>query len=143
MENNEDQFDDMFENMTVDYGRIVQCSTMLAVTRLLATSMISDGYITVGKFLEGLSDQDLELLMEISDNDQHPRFEEIVLISLMLAQGEGIEGMALDQVTNRVNAFTTLLVIESLDRRKLVKFHRENASLGDDAGSKIIVEKLN
>lgn len=140
MEDNE--FDETFENMTVDYNRIAQSSTMLAVTRLLAMSMLNDSYITVGKFLAELSDQDLVLLQEISEDDTHPHFEEIVLISLMLAAGEGIDGMALDDVTKRVNLFTTLLVIESLHRRKLVIFHRENASLGDDAGSKVIVEKI-
>lgn len=134
--------------VTVNYQSVLKQKDFMAVTRLLAANLISEPYMTMRDFLMGLSDNDLKVLLEILDSsmgkeeDADPRLEEAVLITVMLAQAEGLESGDSQTVTNRLNAFAMILAIESLFRKKLVKIYRENMTLGEDYGSKIICEKL-
>jgi hypothetical protein len=82
-------------------------------------------------------------LLEVADTDDNPRLGEILLISEMLATGEGLEqSQDADGVTLRMNAFCAFLAIEGLSRKGLVKVYHENISFGEDFGNKIVVEKL-
>jgi len=133
---------DDFSDHTINYDRVVEHTKFLAVTRMLAITLREQQYMTVGDFLKNISDGDLITLMHISENHEDPRYEEILLISQMLAEGEGISDMTLDGFTLRTNMLGTYLVIESLARKGLVKFHRENVSFDTDQGHKLIVEKM-
>jgi len=90
-----------------------------------------------------LSDDSLEQLNEICDDENHPNFEEIILISEMLAAAEGTNIGGTPEVHQRLHLFITWMAIESLKRKGLVKVYYENISFGDDMGEKIIVEKIN
>jgi hypothetical protein len=134
--------------VTVNYQAVLKQKDYMAVTRLLAANLISEPYMTMRDFLMGLSDNDLKSLLEIldsgmgSEEDADPRLEEAVLIVVMLSQAEGLSAGDSQTVSNRLNAFAMILAIESLFRKKLVKIYRENMTLGEDYGSKIICEKL-
>ena len=80
---------------------------------------------------------------EISADEDHPNFEEMILISEMLAAAEGTNMGGTPEVHQRLNLFITWLVFESLKRKGLVKIYYENISFGEDMGDKIIVEKIN
>ena len=85
----------------------------------------------------------MNALLEVADTDDNPRLGEILLISEMLATGEGLEqSQDADGVTLRMNAFCAFLAIEGLSRKGLVKVYHENISFGEDFGNKIVVEKL-
>lgn len=141
---NEDEFDED-GTFTVNLDRIIASKEMLAVTKLTAAKAKMEGYITVGAFLQQLSDPDLNELMFICEagmDDTNERLGEVLLIAEILAVGEGIEPGTLSQVTQRMNTFIVMLTIESLYRKGLVKVYHNNMSLGEDAGDKIIVEKI-
>lgn len=136
-----------YENYSVNYSKIGKQSDLLAVTRLLAVDLMAKPYMKVGDFIKNLSDSDLETLCDVCDraNDDSPdtRFEEIVLISQMLAEAEGVAfDMSLDDIMARTNQMSVFLVIESLHRKGLVKVYHENMSFGEDAGDRIVVEKI-
>ena len=140
----EDDFDED-GTFTVNLDKILASKEMLAVTKLTAAKAKIEGYITVGVFLQQLSDPDLNELMFICEaamDDTNERLGEVLLIAEILAVGEGMEPGTLSQVTKRMNAFIVMLTIESLHRKGLVKVYHNNMSLGEDAGDKIIVEKL-
>jgi len=143
----EDDFDEYGE-VTVNYQNVLKQKDYMAVTRLLAANLISEPYMTMRDFLIGLSDRDLKELLEILDSsmgreeDTDPRMEEAVLIVVMLSQAEGLSAGDSQTVTGRLNAFAMILAIESLFRKKLVKIFRENMTLGEDYGSKVICEKI-
>ena len=136
---------DVFDDgpITISYENVVKCKDFLPITRTLAMDLSESGYMRPGDFLKALADSDVDALLKIADNEENPRLEEIVLISEMLATGEGLEqSKDSEQVTERMNALCGFLAIEGLRRKGFVKVYHENISFGEDFGNKIIVEKL-
>lgn len=127
--------------LQLNYDKIATYKEFLSVTRMLAVDMMKNPYITPADFIKSLSDEELQNLIEISDDEEHPRIDEVMLISEMLATGEGLEPANLDIATERVNQFCVFLVLESLFRKGLVKLKYENMSFGEDYKDKIIAEK--
>lgn len=135
--------DDGKETFSIVYNNVIKSKDLMPITRTLAMDLVNSGYMRVGDFLKGLSDNDLQNLMEISDNDESEQFCELLLIAEMLATGEGLNSSEDEQeFANRMNHFCMLLAIESLYRKGLVKLYRENMSFGEDMGDKIVVEKI-
>ena len=135
-------FDDEGE-FSINYGKVLHQETFLPVTRLLAADLMKNQYMPIGDFIKSLNDNSLEQLNEISADEDHPNFEEMILISEMLAAAEGTNMGGTPEVHQRLNLFITWLVFESLKRKGLVKIYYENISFGEDMGEKIIVEKIN
>jgi hypothetical protein len=131
------------ESFTVVYENIIKAKDLMPITRTLAMDLSTTGYMSVGDFLEGLSDTDLDNLLAISEDQEREEFSEILLISEMLATGEGLNSASnREETVNRMTHLCVLLACESLFRKGLVKLHRENMSFGADMSNKIIVEKL-
>ena len=99
-------------------------------------------YMSIGDFIKSLNDNSLQELNNISEDENHPNFEEMILITEMLAAAEGTNLGGTPQVHQRLNMFITWLVFESLKRKGLVKVYYENLSFGDDMMDKIVVEKI-
>lgn len=124
----------------VNHKKVMQTKKYLATTRLLAAHFSDNQYLTIGEFLTDLSSDDLEALLEMIEEKE---IDELILISEMLALGEGLDNSDSDEVVmNRMNMLSNYLVIESLARKNMVKIYRENMSFGDDYDNKIVVEKL-
>jgi hypothetical protein len=135
------EFDEDGE-FTINYERVLYEERFLPVTRLLAASLIKNQYMPIGDFIKSLKNDTLEELNVISQDEDHPQFEEMILLSEMLAAAEGTNIGGLSDVHQRVNMFTTWLVFESLKRKGLVRIFYENISFGEDMGEKIVVEKI-
>ena len=139
-----------FENYTINYQQIVNSREQLAVTRMLAQHLINNPYYTIGEFLKNLSDGDLQTLQDVAESAMQAdeevtddRLGDVILISQMLAEAEGCAfGMDMDSVMVRSNQMATFITLESLYRKGLIKLHRENLSFGDDAGHKIVAERI-
>jgi hypothetical protein len=138
MENEEFDEDGTF---TVNIHRVAKDNTVITLTRLLATSLIATPYLSVGDFFKNLSEDDLNTLNEISD-EEHKDFDNILLIAEMLATGEGLDHGDMETIRQRMNQFIMFVAMEGLHRKGLVKLYHENMSFGDDMGSKIVVEKI-
>lgn len=136
------------EYYTVCLDKVISDKTMLSVTRLLAADLQTNPYLTVGQFLQGLSDGDLETLTEVCEDEENRHFPELIIISSLLVQAEGIVEEAIEddefveQLRHRIGALIGFLAIESLHRRGMVKVYYENMSFGEDMGGKVIVERL-
>ena len=129
--------------IAISYDKVIKCKDFLPLTRTLAMDLSDSGYMRPGDFLKALSDSDVDTLLKIADNEENSRLDEVLLISEMLATGEGLEqSKDAEQVSERMNAFCAFLAIEGLSRKGLVKVYHENISFGEDFGNKIIVEKL-
>lgn len=137
--------DNDFEDgpIVISYDNVMKEKDFLPITRTLAMDLSESGYMRPGDFLKALTDSDVDALLKIADNEENPRLSEILLISEMLATGEGLEqSQDADGITLRMNSFCGFLAIEGLSRKGLVKVYHENISFGEDFGNKIIVEKL-
>lgn len=127
----------------INYSHVVGEKNLLSITKLLASSMMNSAYMTIGDFLKGISDSDLQTLLDIIDEgDGSPGFEDIMLISGMLADGEGVSCKNVEDYQKCVNMFMTYVAMESLYRKGMIKLHRQNMSFGDDMGDSIVAEKL-
>jgi hypothetical protein len=136
------EFDEDDGEFSVNYAKVLHENNFLPVTRLLAADLMKSQYMSVGDFLQNLSVDTLSQLTEISENENDPHFEEVVLITEMLAAAEGTNIGGAPEVHQRLNLFITWLVVESLRRKGLVKVYYENISFGEDMADKIIVEKI-
>jgi len=131
------------ETFHINYQKVIDEKSMLSITRLLASEMSKNPYTSVGDYLKNMSDADLHLLNSIIEyGEHHQNFEDIMLISEMLATGEGLERGNLSAIHQRTNQFLMFITCESLFRKGLIKLHRENMSFGDDMSHLIVAEKL-
>lgn len=127
---------------SINYQKVLHEDTFLPVTRLLAADLIKSQYMSIGDFIKALNDNVLVELNEISADENHPHFEEMILLTEMLAAAEGTNFGGVREVHQRLNMFITWLIFESLKRKGLVKIHYENLSFGEDMADKIVVEKI-
>lgn len=131
------------ESYTINYAKIASEKDLLTVTRLLASTLANNPYITVGDFLKDLNQYDLQLLVDIIDEgEEHKNFDDLMLIAAMLSEGEGIPCSTIDDYHKSMNMLFTFVVCESLYRKGLIKLHRKNMSFGEDMMNKCIAEKL-
>jgi len=139
MEYNENEFN----GYSINYDMVIQSKDHLAVTRLLAADLMHNPYMTVGDFMRDLTDEDLITLTGVADDEDSPKYEDLILITQMLCSAEGLENsFDLEEIQNRMSQFIMLLTCEQLARKGMVKIYRENMSFGPDMENKIVVEKL-
>lgn len=144
---NDFNFDDMNQpKFSINLDKIVEDSTLLAATRLLAVDITKNGYINVGEFFGKMSDNDLQKYLNMAEDIESEAAAEVLLVSELLAIGEGLDNglddIDVDIMQQRMSQLITFLACESLARKGLVKLHRENMSFGEDMGKKLLVEKL-
>lgn len=130
------------DEFSINYEKVLYEEKFLPVTRLLAANLIKNQYMPIGDFIQSLKNETLQELNDISEDENHENFEEIILISEMLAAAEGTNIGGLSTAHQRVNVFITWLVFESLKRKGLVRIHYENISFGEDMGNKVVIEKI-
>lgn len=139
------EFEEMNDGFSVNCAEVVKSRDCLAVTRLLAADLMAKPYLKVGDWIKNVSDADLQTLVEGAEPDESDEFklEDLMLISMMLRQAEGLEPIKDDNgFRDACGQLVTLLVIESLYRKGLVRVFHDNMSFGDDMGDKIVVEKI-
>jgi hypothetical protein len=146
--------DDDFSNFSFELQKVADETSMLAVTRLLATTLTKNPYMRVQDFFVSLSDYDLNILNEIASNIKEeedgepveeygdPHAAEILLIAEMLARAEGVHSQNIEQSTSIMNSFMGFLAVQGLYRKKLVKIYRENFSFGEEMADKVICGRL-
>jgi len=127
-------------SFTVNLDKVVNDKNSSSITKLLAAKLMVQPYMTIGDFLNSLSDADVVTLLDMVEEEQ---LEDILLISEMLAGSEGLGGSKnVEEAQVKLNAMSNFIVLESLARKGLVKVHREHLSFGEDMGHKIVVEKI-
>jgi hypothetical protein len=128
---------------TINYDQIIVEKNMLAITKLLAYSIKANPYMSPASFIKDMGSTDLELIQEVGDSGaDDPHFNELILMTEMLAQAEGIPSMSMEEMNTRVNQFLIFITMESLKRKGLIRIFYENMSFGDDYLDKMIAEKL-
>ena len=134
-----------FENSHPDMEKIIGSDKLLPVTRSVAKMLMRNPYTSLGKFFKKLSDENLEILMEIideGDSEFNERMEDIVLMTEMLSRAEGVPTESVEEITENVNYFGACVTCVSLARKGLVRVYYENMSFGTDHGEKVLVERI-
>ena len=134
-----------FENSHPDMEKIIESDKLLSVTKSVAKMLMRNPYTSLGRFFKKLSNENLEILMEIideGDSEFNERMEDIVLMTEMLSRAEGVPSQSVDEITENVNYFGACITCVSLARKGLVRVYYDNMSFGKDQGEKILVEKI-
>ena len=134
-----------FENSHPDMEKIIESDKLLPVTKSVAKMLMRNPYTSLGRFFKKLSNENLEILMEIideGDSEFNDRMEDIVLMTEMLSRAEGVPSQSVDEITENVNYFGACITCVSLARKGLVRVYYDNMSFGTDNGDKMIVEKI-
>ena len=134
-----------FENSHPDMEKIIESDKLLPVTKSVAKMLMRNPYTSLGRFFKKLSNENLEILMEIideGDSEFNERMEDIVLMTEMLSRAEGVSSQSIEDITENVNYFGACVTCVSLARKGLVRVYYENMSFGTDQGEKVLVERL-
>ena len=131
---------------TIDLKHVMESNQLLGTTRLLAMDIQNKGYVNVGEFFKNLNESDLQKYLDLADSPDDDIFSEILLVSELLAMGEGLDN-GLDENNlqisqNRMSQMIMYLACESLARKGMVKLYHENISFGEDMNNKVVVEKI-
>ena len=128
--------------LKMNLDKISKEKSFLSVTRLLAIDLMENPYLSIGSFIQKLSDQDIEDFMQLIEHDNDLAMENMFLITELLATAEGLPSEDLSVLTERCNIMAGYITIESLARKNLVKVHYENMSFGEEFNKKVVVERL-
>ena len=134
-----------FENSHPNMEKIIDAEGLLPVTKSVAKMLMRNPYTSLGKFFKKLSDENLEVLMEIveeGDSEFNVGIEDIVLLTEMLSRAEGVPSGSIEEITENVNYFGVCVTCVSLARKGLVRVYYDNMSFGKDYGDKVIVERI-
>ena len=134
-----------FENSHPCMEKIIDSDKLLPVTKSVAKMLMRNPYTSLGKFFKKLSDENLEVLMEIveeGDSEFNVGIEDIVLMTEMLSRAEGVPSGSIEEITENVNYFGVCVTCVSLARKGLVRVYYDNMSFGKDQGDKVIVERI-
>ncbi len=134
-----------FENSHPCMEKIIESDKLLPVTKSVAKMLMRNPYTSLGKFFTKLSDENLEVLMEIideGDSEFNDGMEDVVLMTEMLSRAEGVPSESVEEITENVNYFGMCVTCVSLARKGLVRVYYDNMSFGKDQGDQIIVERI-
>lgn len=134
-----------FENSHPCMEKIIESDKLLPVTKSVAKMLMRNPYTSLGKFFTKLSDENLEVLMEIideGDSEFNDGMEDVVLMTEMLSRAEGVPSESVEEITENVNYFGACVTCVSLARKGLVRVYYDNMSFGKDQGDQIIVERI-
>jgi len=123
----------------------------LPIVRLTAAGLISNPYNTVGNWLQNVANGDLNDLLEII-NEQHDAYEldpdaiidaydNIVLLTLILAQSEGVDLEDFDDLHDNVGILSILLTTEGLARKGLVDIMYDQVSFGSEFRDVVVAKR--
>ena len=128
------------------FSKVIEDKTLLGTTRLLAVDISKNGYINIGDFFKNMPQDDLQKYLNMAEDLDGDNSAEVLLLSEMLAIGEGLDNGLDDTepetMQNRMSQLIMYLACESLARQGLIKLYREHMSFGEDMGDKLLVEKL-
>lgn len=136
------------ETYSINVEQVIDNRSLMSITRDLAVRLSKEGYITVGDYITTIDDRDLTCLIDLIPNDDNmatltEKSGELMLISELLALGEGLPSANAEDIMARTSFFTKLLVFESLYRKGIINAYHENWTLDLDINNNsVLVEAI-
>lgn len=129
--------------MLINLPEVVSSKKFSNFTRLLAANLMKNPYLTLGRFFQSLSAEDLDHLLDLAEHEgDGDKAEEIVLITLLLAQAEGTLIYNENTMLDYVSMFKMMVAGCSLHRQGMLKCNFENMSFGTDASELVVFEPV-
>lgn len=137
------------DGFKVNLDATINATGLMAVTRMTALSLQTQGYLTVGEFMKSLSDADLTALLDVIDEQKEADdrdeliddFQNIVMLTLILTEAESVEIDTMESLQENTYILSVLLTMEGLKRKGFVELFYDKISFGDDFRKEIICRK--
>lgn len=127
----------------VNFNEILKADDVPEIVKSLARGLMVNPYTKVGDYLQSLNYEKLDELNEILDTDDEDyRIGNLMLMTMMLAQAEGVHLANDAMITEALGIFQTYIAITGLQRKGMIRAYYENMSFGDDMKDKRIAEKI-
>ena len=136
----DDDFDFNFP-MEINYEKVLNTNSILPMVRLLAADLMKNPYMTIGAFLQRARNDDLQLILEASEDEEDERLSDILLMAEMLAKAEGVETDSIEDVYKHLNSFITLAAVASLERKGLILADYDVMSFGEEFAHSTIAKR--
>lgn len=135
------------DDLYLNYKNIAECEWITPTIRLLAIDIQKNPYISVGEWFEKLSDRSVSELQELAEivanGDDEDATQQMMLLAMILSNAEGTGDMkSIDTLRKQLSMILSIITFESLARKGFVRVYRENYTLGDDMGDRVVVERL-
>jgi hypothetical protein len=133
----------MTKEMLINLPEVVAAKRFSSFTRLLAANLMKNPYLTLGSFFKSLSAEDLDHLLDLAEHEgEGDKAEEIVLITLLLAQAEGTLVSNESRILEYCSMFKMMIAGCSLHRQGMLKCNFDNMSFGEDASELTVFEPI-
>lgn len=127
----------------VNYQKISGYADCHPIVKSLAVKMMKNPYMLVKDFFSSLSDDEVQALMQLAEDRMNSwSLSNLILISEMLARGEGIVPEDDAESGKNVNSLIVWITCVSLERKGLVRVFYENMSFGQEFDHKKLVENI-
>jgi|LakMenE18May11ns_1017448.scaffolds.fasta_scaffold9622321_2 hypothetical protein len=130
----------------LNYEVIASSTNICPTIRLLAIDLQKNPYISIGDWVQSLSDNSFAEIYELASTDDEDSFEmeQMLLLTLMLSHAEGtsLPNDDMEGMNRQLAVLRQLIVMCSLEKKGFVRCHYENFTLGEDMGDRIVVERL-
>lgn len=128
------------QNYFVHFDVIAKMEDYHEDTRELATALAAHPYDTLERFFTTVSDEYLGYMLDLCDIADHddPRVDELIVVTLMLIQAEGVIIDTYEAMIDRVEQFKMMCGGIELARQGVVQVKYENLSFGEDMYDKIV-----
>jgi hypothetical protein len=125
----------------VRLDRVVTDPLTSELVKRTARKLMSNPYLTLGQFFEGLSDHELTELsfsVELAMDGDDDEGVDIMLLSEMLARAEGCEPQCFHESHENMNFFITLITLAILARKGFVELFYDKLTFGHDVDDTIV-----
>jgi len=133
------EFDINGDGYTMNLDACIADTTTPSVIRQLFRDLKENGYINTGDYFCGVSDTDLNLLLQFaeavgtnkdafSEEEQDEALRNLMLLGMGLTVGEG-EILTEDTVYQSANSVITFIALEGLYRKGLINIYRDKWSM--------------
>ena len=127
--------------MEINFEKILTNNSILPMVRLLAADLMKNPYMSIGTFLQRARAEDLQLILEASEDEEDERLSDILLLAEMLAKAEGVETECIEDVYKHLNSFITLAAVASLERKGLIIADYDVMSFGEEYAHSTIAKR--
>lgn len=121
----------------LDVAKILEAKDLCAITKQTAAKIMKNPYYLPAEFFQELTTSDLcalSLMVELAATN-NDILRDLIVITEMLTQAEGLISTTKDESTQNLNYFATLISLESLKRKGLVDIDYKAMSFEKDRGN--------
>lgn len=135
---------DDIDNYEVNYDRVAEDTQSHAIVRLLALNLKINPYLTVGEWLQSLSDGSLEDMIDMANAEESDEsaMSNMILLVLMLTRAEQVFIRSDEDLVRSVGMLRMFVCLAGLARKGAIKAFYENMSFGEDAMHLHVAEKI-